>query len=144
MFSIINNTPLKHTDQLINNTLQLKIHFSFSESYLDLLNKSSIGGLVINEWVNKSENDLVLMYNDSALLGLPVLLHSFANFYAHLDNSSFINTTLSTLPKINQSDYKAFDANSFVSLIILGIGYVLPVVSFISEVVQEKNVSYLI
>ena len=56
MFSIINNTPLKHTDQLINNTLQLKIHFSFSESYLDLLNKSSIGGLVINEWVNKSEN----------------------------------------------------------------------------------------
>ena len=70
------------------------------------------------------------------------MLHTLTNFYSVLDNIPLINTTLSTLPKIQQNDFKVFDSNIFVSLIVLGIGFVLPAISFIAEIVEEKEVSY--
>ena len=98
---------------------------------------------MINKWINKEQNDVVLLYNDSALLSLPYLLNIVTNFYSSLDNISLINTNLSSLPKIAEDSYKIFEANSFTSLIIVSIGFILPAVSFAAEIVHDKEVIWI-
>jgi len=139
--SVINATELR-IENFLNTSIRLNNHISYCESVKNLLSVSSIYGFILEEWIDRNENDIVLLYNDSALLSLPVMLHTLTNFYSVLDNIPLINTTLSTLPKIQQNDFKVFDSNIFVSLIVLGIGFVLPALSFIAEIVEEKEVSY--
>ncbi len=104
-----------------------------------LLENSSIGGLVLNQWISANQTDLILLYNDSALLSMPYLLNLLTNFHSSLENMPPINATLSSLPKIIENNYKVFDAETLVALIILGIGLVMPAVSFAGEVVHEKE-----
>lgn len=139
--SVINGTQLE-IETFLKKNIRLNNHIKYCESVKSLLNITSIYGFILEEWINRSENDVVLLYNDSALLSVPVLLHTFTNFYSTIDNTPLTHTNISTLPKIQQNDYKVFDSNSFVLLMILGIGSVLPAISFIAEVVKEKEVIF--
>lgn len=138
-FSIINNTNYPVEDFIRKNS-ELTNNFTYSSTVRSLVYKhNSITGIVIEDWVNRNQNDLILLYKDSALLSLPFLLNTLTNFYSNLDNIPLINATLSSLPKIVHDDYKVIDADSFVSLILLGIGFILPAVSFVGEIIHDKE-----
>ena len=131
---------IQNESQLLNN-LTYAGNFKLKNILVSHLKKNcSNQGLVINKWINKEQNDVVLLYNDSALLSLPYLLNIVTNFYSSLDNISLINTNLSSLPKIAEDSYKIFEANSFTSLIIVSIGFILPAVSFAAEIVHDNEV----
>jgi len=137
--AIINNTPNRIDDFLKQHLTNINNKFIYKDSVMSLLENSTVGGLILNQWININESDIILLYNDSALLSMPYMLTLLTNFHSSVENLPFINTTLSTLPKIVENNYKVFDAETLVSLIILGVGLVMPAVSFAGEIVHEKE-----
>jgi hypothetical protein len=142
-FAIINNT-LTNLDQIlgnliVNNALNPQPITVIKEPG-QLLNKNGgLSGLIFNEWSSTQTNDLTLLYNDSALFSLPYLINTLSNLYSKIDKTSLINTTISAWPKTQDQTIQSFDASSFSALIILGTGLILPLVSFATEIVHDRE-----
>jgi hypothetical protein len=109
-------------------------------------NANSRSGLVFNNWTSPALNQLVLLYNDSALLSMPYLIHTLTNFYARLEGSEkeLINATLSPWPRTTANTIQNLDYSIFTTLIVLGTGLVLPLSSFASEIVQDREVYIIV
>ena len=157
-FAIINRTG-KHLEDILDDKLIVNTEFNgdsqplvfLNNSYADLLGYQYNSGMMFESWRNATDNALILLYNDSALLGMPYLLNTLAEFYSNIEDPqkrvTRINASLGALPMITyQDDLSAFDAGSFSSLIILGIGMVIPAISFAAEIVHDRevNVSFLL
>lgn len=101
------------------------------------INFSSYAGFIQE---NNSE-DLILYYNDSAILSIPYLVNIYTNLNSRLNGLSPINASLTSWPQIKTDDLSFFDSTSFSTFIILGISVIIPLVSFAAEVVQDREVS---
>ena len=148
-FALFNNTnmvldsifqsDLIVNDQFSNGSQPIKL-FQNKTQMFELKN-GVLSGLIVNKWSGRSDNQLTILYNDSALFSLPYLLNTITNFYSNIDKMSQINTTISAWPKLNSlTDLALFDPSVFSSLIILGIGLIMPLVSFAVEIVHDKEV----
>ena len=138
-FSIINNTASSIDEQLkyLHNTT-----YHIFKDQFQILNSQygSEAGFIFN---NNSliDNQLTLLYNDSALLGLPYLINKMSNFYAEINQTQFINASISAWPKTtSQASLAAFDTGSFTALLILGSSLILPLTSFAVEIVADREV----
>nr|QNH67864.1 ATP-binding cassette transporter subfamily A member 5 [Brachionus rotundiformis] len=134
-FVIVNNSNVDHLiDNLIVNNELNPQPFKFTKS--DLNNSfRSYAGIIYQ----KSLEDLILYYNDSAVFSVPYLLNTFSNLNSRLDGLSPINASLTSWPQVKTQDVSFFDASSFTTLIILGISLIFPLVSFAAEVVQDRE-----
>lgn len=88
-----------------------------------------------------SLDDLILYYNDSAVLSVPYLLNIYANLNSRINGLPLINSSLTSWPQIKSDDLLLFDSTSFTTFIILGISIIIPLVSFAAEVVQDREVN---
>ncbi|CAF1010970.1 unnamed protein product [Brachionus calyciflorus] len=80
-----------------------------------------------------------LYYNDSALFSVSYLINTLNNFNSRLNNLPLINASLTTWPQIQTQDASFFDSSSFTTLLILGISFLFPLVSFAAEIVQDRE-----
>jgi hypothetical protein len=138
-FSIINNTA-SNIDTLLKSLSNTT--FSIFRSENEILNSQhgSLAGFVFNKWNSLVDNQLVLLYNDSALLGMPYLINKLSNFYSSINQTQYINASMSAWPKTtSQANLQSFDTSSFTSLIILGSALILPLTSFAVEIVHDKE-----
>jgi hypothetical protein len=86
-------------------------------------------------------DNLVLFYNDSATLGLSNLLQIVSNLYSRLEGSQQINVSIGAMPKLpDQCASFTFDTGIFSALMVLGLAFVVPVISFTVELVHDKEV----
>ena len=140
--SIVQNNLIVN-DQFPNGSQPIKL-FQNNTQMFEMQN-GVLSGLIVNKWNSRSDNKLAILYNDSALFSLPYLLNTIANFYSNLDKMPKINTTISAWPKLNSlTDLALFDPSIFSSLIVLGIGLIMPLVSFAVEIVHDKEVFYFL
>lgn len=148
-FLLKNNTNT-NLDPLLINTLIVNTEMSSSQPivYVENVtyNANSRSGLVFNNWTSPALNQLILLYNDSALLSMPYLIHTLTNFYARLEGSGeeLINATLSPWPRTTANTIQNLDYSIFTTLIVLGTGLVLPLSSFASEIVQDREVNIVV
>lgn len=143
-FTIVNETNRELESILDGN---LKVNPTLVNQPLHYIRKTknltgimSLSGIRFSSWLNYTHNDLTLLYNDSALLSLPYILNELSNFYSNIEKLPLINTTLAAFPKITKYDENVFDKSSFSALIVLGIGLVMPAVSFATEIVHDREV----
>jgi hypothetical protein len=139
-------------DSVFQNNLIVNDQFSNTSQPIKLFqNKAQLfeskngvlSGLIVNKWNSRSDNQLTVLYNDSALFSMPYLINTISNFYSNVDKMPQINATISAWPKLNSlTDLALFDPSIFSSLIILGIGLLAPLVSFAVEIVHDKEVFY--
>jgi len=142
-FSVINNT-ITNLDQIlgnliVNNALNQQPIKVIKEPSQLFDNSGCLSGLIFNNWLNTQTNEITLLYNDSALFSLPYLINTLSNFYSKIDKTNLINTTISAWPKTQDQTIQNFDASSFSALIILGTGLILPLVSFATEIVHDRE-----
>lgn len=145
-FTLINNTNsnldglLKQNLIVNTDLLQQPIKNLNDFSKIFNLTTSSYAGLVFNEWLSVSENQLTLLYNDSAMLSVPYLLNTLSNFYSRLEHSTQIKASISAWPKLSDNTVDILDVSSFSSMLILGTGLIIPLVSFATEIVHDREV----
>lgn len=138
-FSIINNTA-SNIDSLLNSLTNTTYQLFANENVILNSQNGSLAGFVFEKWNSLVDNQIVLLYNDSALLGLPYLINKLSNFYSTINQTQFINASISAWPKTtSQATLQSFDTSSFTSLIILGSGLILPLTSFAVEIVHDKE-----
>jgi ATP-binding cassette, subfamily A (ABC1), member 5 len=144
-FALFNLTST-NLDSIINNNLIVnnKLPFNtqpivtFTENITDLAGFSA--GYIVDSVFNQSIDKSIILYNDSALLSIPYLVNTMTNFYSRLTNSKIINASLAAWPKTpTQCDTTNFDAGGFSSLLILGTSFILPIVSFATELVHDRE-----
>lgn len=146
-FSIINRTN-QNLDQILKSNFIVNTDLSlqairYLSNYSQLKPNNSFAGIVFNQWISRNFNNLTLLYNDSALLSVPYLIHTITNFYSRFDGESTINATLSPWPRtIANSILNTIDYSSFSAVITLGIGLVMPLVTFAVEIVADKEVIF--
>jgi hypothetical protein len=143
-FVIVNKTnialqPIIDSNLVVNNQLSPQ-PISYFNSLASLNTTTSFAGYVFNEWKDMFNNDLTLLYNDSAILSLPYMINALSNFYSSMDKSVLINATLSAWPRSAKNTIENLDYSSFSALIVLGSGLIMPLASFAAEIVQEKEV----
>lgn len=123
------------------NTMLLSQPFNYVKNLTYLFDYQSFSGLIFKKWTgNVNGNKITLLYNDTALLSLPYVINELTNFYSNIEHLPFINTTFAAFPKIQSDADYVFDRSSFSALIILGIGLVMPTVSFATEIVHDREV----
>jgi hypothetical protein len=138
-FSIINNTA-SNIDFLLKSLTNTTYQLFANENVILNSQNGSLAGFVFEKWNSLVDNQIVLLYNDSALLGLPYLINKLSNFYSTINQTQFINASISAWPKTtSQATLQSFDTSSFTSLIILGSGLILPLTSFAVEIVHDKE-----
>ena len=96
-------------------------------------------GISFDKWTNRNDHSLTLIYNDSALFSMTYLINTLSNMYSRIDQTPIIQMNITTWPKSGQSILSFFDSSSFSSLIILGTALILPLVTFATEVVHERE-----
>jgi hypothetical protein len=101
---------------------------------------NSLSGMIFNNWTSFNSNQITLLYNDSALLALPYLINSLTNFYSRLNQIPLVNATLSPWPRTASNQIQNLDYSSFTALIILGTGLIIPLASFATEIVHDREV----
>ena len=139
-FAIINNTQT-NLDKILASLKNLSYSTFTDETQLLNSPHGSLAGFVFNKWSSTAVNEMILLYNDSALLGLPYLINKLTNFYAEIDGTPTINASISAWPKTTlQASLDSFDASSFSALIVLGTGLILPLTSFAVEIVHDREV----
>nr|APD26543.1 ATP-binding cassette transporter subfamily A member 5 X2 protein [Brachionus koreanus] len=134
-FLIVNKSNVDHLVNSLVVNYQLNpqpIKFAQSESNISFNNYA---GLIHPE----NKDDLVLFYNDSAVFSVPYLINTYTNLLCRMNGISLLNASLTTWPPVKNDDSSFFDANSFTTLIILGISLIFPLVSFAAEVVQDRE-----
>ncbi len=109
----------------------------------DILNQpnNTYAGIEFKEWQSANINKLVLLYNDSALLSVPYLVNTVSNFYIRLfsQETDLIKASISAWPKMPTSTIESLDFSSFTFSILLGCGLLIPLVSFVTEVVHDRE-----
>lgn len=106
----------------------------------------SYSGVLYQDWISTWDNQVVLLYNDSALLSLPYLVHVWSNYFMKASGKTLLNATICAWPKSVQNSglIDAFDFSSFTFLILLGCGLLFPLSSFASEMVHDREVYFSI
>lgn len=147
-FVLVNQTG-KNLDTILNGQFIVNTEVN-PQPMLYLSNVSQVrdgnffAGTLFNEWTSRDSNRLTLLYNDSALLSIPYLVHTLSNFYARLDGDQLINATLSPWPRTTANTIQnTIDYSSFTALIVLGTGLVMPLVTFAVELVYDREVTHL-
>jgi hypothetical protein len=154
-FVILNNTPYdvdtqgpRLDENLVVNpgAKDQKCLLEYLNTTDDLLHskQDSYGGIIFNEWNNDEDNSLTLLYNDSALLSAPYLINTLTNLYTRQYDRKLINASISAWPKTVQTTIEALDFSSFTFLILLGAGMLIPLVSFATEIVHDREVNFAI
>jgi hypothetical protein len=88
-------------------------------------------------------DELVLVYNDSATLGMPNLIQIVSNFFSRMEGNQLIKASIGAMPKLpSQCDSFIFDSSIFIALIVLGFAFIVPVISFATEIVHDKEVYF--
>lgn len=109
------------------------------------LNGQAYAGTQFNAWTSRTSHNFTLLYNDSALLSIPYLVHTLTNFYSRYDGQPLINASLSAWPRTTDNTIaNTIDYSSFTALIVLGTGLVMPLVTFAVEIVYDKEVCFTI
>ena len=104
------------------------------------LNGAAYAGTKFNSWTSRDSHDFTLLYNDSALLSIPYLVHTLTNFYSRYDSAPLINATISAWPRTTDNTIQnTIDYSSFTALIVLGTGLIMPLVTFAVEIVYDKE-----
>nr|QNH67926.1 ATP-binding cassette transporter subfamily A member 5 X3 [Brachionus plicatilis] len=134
-FLIVNKSNVDYLVQnlIVNNQLNPQpIKFTKFETNIS---STTHAGLIYQ----KSLDDLILYYNDSAIFSVPYLINTFSNLNSRLNGLSLINASLTSWPQVKSEDVSFFDPSSFTTLIILGISLIFPLVSFAAEIVQDRE-----
>jgi hypothetical protein len=101
---------------------------------------SSYGGIIFNEWNSDKDNQLTLLYNDAALLSAAYLVNTLSNVYTRTYGLKQINASIAAWPQTVQTTIEALDFSSFTFLILFGTGMLIPLVSFATEIVHDREV----
>jgi hypothetical protein len=139
MFTIVNKTNIS-LENIMNEYLDINSsHTSYLEDYNQTLSQQSYTGFIFDSLKN-----VTLLYNDSALFSVPLLVNKLTNFYNKIENKTLIKTTLQVFPA-TEKDINAdtFDSSSFAALLVLGIAIAMPTVSFAVEIVHDKEVIFI-
>jgi len=144
-FIIVNKTGSK-LEELLNRNLKVNTKlvnqpFKYLTNTSQIFETPSFAGLVFQDEPTQPASTITLFYNDSAVLSVPYLLHELANLYSNIENTPAIQTRIASLPRIDKNYENLFDKSLFASLIVLGIGIVLPSVSFATEIVHDREVN---
>ena len=151
-FIIINDTsipldsagPRLHESLVVNTksySQPFDFHLENTSQLLEAENRGVYSGLVFEEWSSYKENSLILLYNDTALLSVPYLINLVTNMYTRTYGRALINASLSAWPKTAESKMDTIDSASLAFLGILGIGILIPLVTFATEIVHDREVS---
>ena len=140
-FIVINNTN-SNLDSVINklvvNTQSVQpLEFIDNNTNLLKLPGSHSSGLIFNKALNTF--NITMLYNDSALLSIPYLLHTVNNLISRIDNTDTIKASITSFPNVN-CEISVFDSASFTSELMFGIAIILPSVTFAVEIVYDKEV----
>nr|QUF59433.1 ATP-binding cassette transporter Abca5 [Brachionus angularis] len=140
-FVLVNKTN-QNLDEIISKNLIVNDKI-MPQPFLSLNQESnfvsSYSGFIFENVSNMTIKNLILLYNDSGLLTMPYLINTLSNFYSRLDNSELINASLTTWPKNVSKNSANFDSSTFSSLIILGTSLIIPLVSFATEIVHDRE-----
>ncbi|RNA41260.1 ATP-binding cassette sub-family A member 5-like isoform X1 [Brachionus plicatilis] len=134
-FLIVNKTNVDHLVQnlIVNNQLNRQpIKFTESESNI---HATTYAGFIHQD----TPKDIILFYNDSAVFSVPYLVNTFTNLNSRLNGLPLLNATFTSWPQVKKENISFFDANSFTTLMILGISLIFPLVSFAAEIVQDRE-----
>jgi hypothetical protein len=141
-FVLINSTE-SNLDSIIKDNLIVNSNLNPQPFvFINNVNNSNgmYGGISFEKWINRNDHSLKLIYNDSALFSMIYLVNTLSNMYSRLDKTPLIQMNITTWPKsTDQSILSFFDSSSFSSLIILGTALILPLVTFATEVVHERE-----
>ena len=137
-FSILNSTG-SSLDRILDHNLN-DAPLQYLKNIPQLLDHPSYQGLKFDQWTDETHNNITLLYNDSALLGLPNLIHTYINFYLNTDHSTPLITTISALPKLKNGLSDIYSPFNLLSLLMLGISFILPAVSYVTEIVHDREV----
>ena len=129
------NRNLKVNSKLVNQP------FKYLTNTSQIFETPSLAGLIFQDRPDQPVSTITLFYNDSAILSVPYLLHELTNLNSKIENTSVIQTNIASLPRIDKNHENLFDTSLFASLIIFGIGIVLPSVSFATEIVHDREVN---
>ena len=123
------------------NTKLVTQPFKYIRNTTQIFDVPSFAGFIFQDWLTNPNSTITLYYNDSAMLSVPYLLHELTNLYSNIENTTPIQTYITSLPRVSKYVDNVFDKSTFSALIILGIGLVLPTVSFATEIVHDREVN---